>query len=57
MFPSGFMKNYLALIASYVHITKIMKQVQSKANFETWSEARYQAFTCLELTIETLQQG
>ena len=44
MFSCCFMKTYLAHIASRVHITKIMKQVWSKTNFEAWSEARYQNF-------------
>ena len=39
--------HFLAHIASRVHITKIMKQVWNKANFEAWSEARYQNFDTL----------
>ena len=47
MFSTSFMTNYLAHIASRVHITKIIKQVWNKANFEAWSEARYQNFDTL----------
>ena len=35
-------ENYLAHITSCVHLTKIMKQVLSKAYFEAWSLARNQ---------------